>query len=374
MASRFRGLAGFALAGAVALAISACGAPPEEGGAGSAEGSAPATSAAGGGEASAVKACLVSDEGGFQDKSFNQSAKEGLDKAVADLGVEFATAESHSAAEYQPNIENLISQNCTIIFGVGFTINDAIRDAARANPDIKFALIDSSITENNEVVELENAKPLLFNTAEAAFAAGYLAAGMTESQKVGTWGGMQIPPVSIFMDGFVDGVAHYNEAKGTSVEVIGWDKEAQNGSFTGDFSDASKGKQLTAGMISQGADIIMPVAGNAGTGAFAAAKEAAGVSIVWVDSDGYETSQDGDIIMTSVMKEIGQAVYDTIESEVNGEYSAEPYVGNLENMGVGLAPYHDYDSKVSDELKAEVEQVIADIQSGTIKVESPNQP
>lgn len=354
-----------ALVGALALFATACGAPPEEG---------TASPEGGGGGDTAVKACLVSDEGGFQDKSFNQSAKEGLDRAVAELGVESATAESHSAADYQPNIDNLISQNCTLIFGVGFTINDAIRDAANANPDIQFALIDSRITENNEVVDLDNAKPLLFNTAEAAFAAGYLAAGMSESGKIGAWGGMQIPPVSIFMDGMADGIDYYNEAKGTDVELIGWDKAAQNGSFTGDFSDASKGKQLTSGMLSQGADIIFPVAGNAGTGAFAAVKENPGAMVIWVDSDGYESTPDGDVILTSVMKQIGQSVYDTIEASTNDNYSAEPYTGTLDNGGVGLAPYHDFESKVSDELKSEVEQVIEDIKSGTIKVETPNQP
>lgn len=370
MSARFRGLAGLATLGAIALLATACGAPPETGS--TASGSASQTTAAA--ETSTVKACLVSDEGGFQDKSFNQSAKQGLDKAVADLKVEFATAESHSAAEYAPNIDNLVSQNCTLIIGVGFTINDAIRDAARANPDLQFGLIDSLITENFEPIEVDNAKPLVFNTAQASFAAGYLAAGMTQSGKVATWGGMQIPSVAVFMDGFVDGVKHYNEAKGTNVEVIGWNKDSQEGSFVGDFSDAAKGKQMTANMISQGADIILPVAGNAGTGAFAAAKEAAGTSIIWVDSDGYESTPDGDVILTSVMKEIGQAVYDTIEASTKGEFSNKPYVGTVENGGVGLAPYHDFDSKVPAELKSEVEKVIADIESGALVVESPNQP
>lgn len=371
MSARFRGLAGLATIGAVALLATACGAPPAETDPSAAPGSATESAAA---ETTAVKACLVSDEGGFQDKSFNQSAKEGLDKAVAELGVESATAESHSAAEYAPNIDNLISQNCTLIIGVGYTINDAIRDAARANPDLQFGLIDSMITENFENIEVDNAKPLVFNTAEASFAAGYLAAGMTQTGKVGTWGGMQIPSVSVFMDGFDDGVKYYNEAKGTNVEVIGWSKDSQEGSFVGDFSDAAKGKQMTANMISQGADIILPVAGNAGTGAFAAAKEAAGTKIIWVDSDGYESTAEGAVILTSVMKQIGQAVYDTIEASSNGEFSNEPYVGTIENGGVGLAPYHDFDAQVSDELKAEVDKIIADIESGAITVESPNQP
>lgn len=372
MVSPFRGLAGLALVGAFALAATACGAPPETEGSASAEPT--VTSTAGGGDAAAVKACLVSDEGGFNDKSFNESAKKGLDQAVADLGVEFAVAESHAAAEYKTNIDNMVAQDCTIIFGVGFTINDAIRDAARANPDVKFGLIDSRITENNEEVALDNAKPLLFNTAEAAYLAGYLAAGMTESGKVGTWGGLQIPPVSIFMDGFADGIARHNADKGTTVELIGWDKAAQNGSFVGGFSDASKGKQLTAGMIAQGADIIHPVAGAAGNGALAAAKETPGTSVIWVDADGYNTTTDGALIMTSVVKEISAAVYDTIKSVQDDAFTAEPYVGTLANGGVGLAPYHDFDSKISDELKGEIDTLKGEIEDGTTKVETTNQP
>lgn len=364
MASRVRGIAGLATIGALALAISSCGAPPEttSGQTGGAEGAAD------------VKACLVSDEGGFQDKSFNQSAYEGLQRAVSELGVDSATAESHSSAEYAPNIENLIAQNCTLIIGVGFTINDAVRDAARANPDLQFALIDSRITENNEVIELDNAKPLVFYTAEAAYAAGYLAAGMTKTGNIGTWGGMQIPAVSIFMDGLADGINRYNADNNTDVHLIGWDKQSQRGSFSGDFSDTTAGTQLSANMISQGADIIFPVAGNASNGALAAAKDAGNTSIIWVDSDGFETTADGNIILTSVMKEIGAAVFDTIESSVNGEFSSEPYIGTLENGGVGLAPYHDFDSQIPDELKSQVEAIIAEISDGTTVVETSNQP
>jgi len=362
--SRFTRFAGAALLSGFALVASACGAPPED----------TAASSASSGSDSAVKACVVSDAGGFTDKSFNQSAKAGLDRAVSELGIESATAESHGAAEYAPNISNLVAQDCTIIFGVGYTINDAIRDAARANPDIDFALIDSRITEDNNVIELDNAKPLVFSTAEAAYLGGYLAAGMTQTGKIGTWGGMQIPSVAIFMDGLADGIARYNQDKGTSVELLGWDKATQNGSFTGDFTDTAKGKQLTTNMIAQGADIIHPVAGNAGNGALAAVREAAGTSVIWVDSDGYESTSDGDIIMTSVIKEIDQAVYDTIKAHADGDFSSEAYVGTLANGGVGLAPYHDYDSKVSDDLKAEIESLQKEIEDGTTTVETTNQP
>src|SRR5690606_5219236 len=117
-------------------------------------------------------------------------------------------------------------------------------------------------------VELPNAKPILFNTAEAAFLAGYLAAGMTETGTVATFGGIQIPSVAIFMDGFSDGINKYNEDNpDANVQLLGWDKEAQNGSFSGDFENQSQGQTLTEQFIAQGADIIMPVAGPVGLGA-----------------------------------------------------------------------------------------------------------
>src|SRR5699024_7623900 len=121
---------------------------------------------------------------------------------------------------------------------------------------------------------IENVKPIVFNTAEAAFQAGYLAAGMTESGKVATFGGVKIPTVTIFMDGYWQGVQYYNKENGADVKVLGWNQKSQNGSFTGDFTDQSKGKTLTENFIRQGADIVMPVAGPVGLGAAAAAKSA----------------------------------------------------------------------------------------------------
>lgn len=323
---------------------------------------------------SPVKACLVSDQAGFNDKSFNQSAKEGLDRAVAELGVRSATTESSGPGDFKQNIENLIAQNCTLIFGVAFTLNDAIRNAAEINTDIDFVLIDSRITLNFEEVHLPNAKALVFNTAEASFLAGYLSAGMSENGVVGTWGGMQIPPVILFMDGFDEGVIAYNEAHGTSVRTLGWSNAGQSGSFAGGFQDQARGNQLTQGQISQGADIIMPVAGNAGNGALAAARANPGTAIVWVDFDGYETTDFGDLILTSVVKNVGQSVYDTIQSQLEGNFTPEAYIGDLNNEGVGLAPFHDFDDDIPQELKDELEALRQQIIDGTLVVETVNQP
>ena len=353
-----------ALVAASALALSACGEAPEESGEGGGE--------SGGGD---YKACIVSDAGGWEDKSFNESAARGLEAAGEELGIEEARAESQSDSDFAPNVDSMVAQGCNITMGVGFLLESALHDAAESNPDLHFGLVDATFSdEDGNTAELENGKPIIFNTAEASFLAGYLAAGMTETGTVATFGGIQIPSVTIFMDGFVDGVEQYNDDNDEDVEALGWDKDDQEGSFSGDFENQSQGQALTEQFISQDADIIMPVAGPVGLGAASAAQEAEGTKIIWVDSDGYESTDYGDIVLTSVMKQIANAVEDTIAEDVNGNFSAEPYVGTLENEGVGLAPYHDFEGDVPAELDERIQELREQIISGELTVESPSTP
>ena len=360
-----------ALAGAGALTLAACGTAPEESSSGGG-------SDAGGGS-SDYKACMVSDSGGFDDKSFNESSYNGLVAAKENLGVETATSESKAVSDFEPNINNLVTQSCDLIVTVGFLLAPATGSAASANPDTDFAIVDSTAQDaDGNAIEVENVKPIEFDTTEAAFLAGYVAAGTSETGKVATYGGMNIPTVTIFMDGFVDGVAHYNEVHDTDVQALGWDKDSQEGSFTGDFEDQSKGKAVSDEFYNAGADIVMPVAGPVGAGTLASAKEGEGRYVVWVDADGYETnSSDPDaqaVILTSVMKEMAVAVEDVITGASGGEFDATPYVGTLENEGVGLAPYHDLEDKVPSELQDEVDALRQDIIDGEVAVESDASP
>ncbi len=269
----------------------------------------------------------------------------------------------------------MVQQGCNLTFGVGFLLEDTIQEAAEANPDLNFALIDSTFSDaDGKPVTIDNAKAVVFNTAEAAYLAGYVAAATSESGKVGTFGGIQIPSVTIFMDGFADGVDKFNEENKKDVKLLGWNKEKQDGSFSGDFENQGQGQELTKQLISQGADVIMPVAGPVGLGAAAAAKEAGDVNLVWVDSDGYESTEYGDIILTSVVKQISQAVEDTIKEGTEDNFSNEPYVGTLENEGVGLAPYHDFEDKVPEDVKKKVEDLKKQIVDGSLVVESESTP
>lgn len=362
----------FSLAAIGVLALTACGEAPDDDTDDAAE--APDTDGDDADDAGEpaedvdYTACVVSDDGGWNDQSFNQSAYAGLQDAISDFGIDHNEAESNSDAEYGPNVDSMVQAGCDITFGVGYLLADAISEAALANEDLTFALIDEWVPE-----EPENAKPLVFNTSEAAYLAGYVAADVSETGVVGTWGGLQIPSVTVFMDGFADGVDRYNEDNGEDVQLVGWDKEAQDGSFSGDFSDQSAGSTLTEQLLAQDADIIMPVAGGSGLGA-GPAIESAGAKMIWVDSDGYESTEYGDIILTSVLKEISQSVYDTIEEGSGGSFTSEPYVGDLENEGVGLAPFHDFEDEVSDELRDKIDELTAEIISGETVVESENAP
>ena len=311
-------------------------------------------------------ACIVSDAGGWDDKSFNQSAKEGLDRAETDLGVQVKTAESKDSSDFADNVAAMVTADCDLTIGVGYMLTESVASAAAENEDKNFALVDATFEDPTG-----NERALVFNTQEAAYLAGYAAAAMTETGKVATFGGVPIPSVTIFMDGYVDGVAKYNEDHDTNVEVIGWDKAKQSGQFTNDFDDQAKGTQVAQQLIQQGADIIMPVAGPVGLGAAAAAKADSSTYIIGVDSDWYESAPDyKDIVITSVKKDIANAVYDTIETGANGDWDGTNYVGTLENGGVGLAPFHDFEDQLPDGLADELDQLQQDIIDGKIVVES----
>jgi basic membrane protein A len=357
-----------------ALALAACGEAPDE----NADAGA---SASGGAAAADFLGCMVTDQGGIDDRSFNASAWAGLQAAEASEGIEVKYVTSKSESDYTPNVNSLVAEDCGIIVTVGFSLGDATRTAAQENPDTeKFAIVDENPDGDpatEDVFEpIDNVKPLLFNTAEAAYLAGYLSAGMSETGTVGTFGGIKLPTVAVFMDGFADGVAKFNEDNGADVKLLGWDKEKQDGLFAGKFDSPTDGQNLAKNLIQQGADIIMPVAGGTGLGAAAEAQASGGkVAIVWVDADGYESaSQYKEVFLTTVEKGIATAVETATVETVNGSFNNTPFIGTLANDGVGLAPYHDYESKVPAELNAKVEELKAQIIDGTIVVESSNSP
>ncbi|MCZ2403062.1 BMP family ABC transporter substrate-binding protein [Paenarthrobacter sp. Z7-10] len=348
---------------ATALLLSGCGTPPSAAAAGD-------SNSAG---ASDYLGCIVSDSGGFDDQSFNQSSYEGLKKTVADLGIKMKEAESTTKADFEPNLNQMSNAGCNLTFSVGFLLKDATETVAKKDTKGHFATID-----DNEI-SLPNVKPVVYDTAQAAFLAGYAAAAQSKTGKVGTFGGINIPTVTVFMDGFADGVKYFNEKKGKSVKLLGWDKATQQGVFANTFDVIQEGTKATNNLLGEGADVIMPVAGPLGQGAgdaiLAANKAGKDAKLVWVDSDGYLTAPAyKSILLTSVMKKMGDAVESIVKDDKAGKFDPTPYIGTLENDGVALAPFHDLDSAVSADTKSELDAIKKDIISGALKVESKASP
>jgi basic membrane protein A and related proteins len=358
-----------AVASVVSLLAAACGSSsPSTSPSGSASSSAPATAAK-------FKACMVTDTGGIDDKSFNQSSYQGLtEAAAADPNVTAQYLPSTTTQDYASNITAFINQKCGIIVTVGFLMGAATSKGATANPGTKFAIVDfpqSALTPTPE----KNVDALVFNTVQDGFLGGYLAAGMTKTKKVATFGGQKLSTVTIYMDGFWDGVQYYNSQHHTNVQVLGWNEKTQKGSFVGNFTDLTAGQRLTNTFISEGADIIFPVAGGVGLGAMKAiqnADNASGtqkVNALWVDTDGcVSAAQYCKYFISSVEKGIQTAVKDAVLSAAKGTFKGGTnYIGDLANGGVTLAPYHDFASKVPAALQAEIAKIKTGIENGTIK-------
>jgi basic membrane protein A len=351
-----------------AATLAACGDAPEED-----------TNTGGGNDSAAASdflPCIVSDAGGFDDKSFNQLGYEGAKQAADELGVELKDVESNSENDHGPNLEALVSQGCDAIVTVGFALAAATKESAAANPDIEYVLIDDSADGGEDgqtfdgKADQPNIKPLLYDTAQAAFLAGYAAADTTKTGKVGTYGGQPFPTVTIFMDGFKQGVEYYSKEKGKKVEVVGWDGE--NGSFTGGFEANEAATSTAKRILDQDVDVILPVGGPIYQGALTAIEDSGkDVAMLGVDADLFETDPNTqEVVMTSILKNMKVSTYEAIMAAGEDNFDFTPYVGTLENDGVGIAPFHNWESKVSDSLQGELDEVRAGIIDGSIEVTS----
>jgi basic membrane protein A len=310
-----------------------------------------------------IKVCQVTDTGGIDDKSFNQTAWKGVDDAIAKYGnVEGQYLESQQQADYEVNINAFVAEKCDLIIPVGFLLADATSAAATANPDQKFAIIDV------DWLAFPNLRGSGFSIDQATFLNGYLAAAMTQTGKVGTYVGIAFPATTKFMDGFALGVEYYNTVKGKNVEVLGWDYKTRQGLEVGNFESTDDGRKMGEQLMDEGADIIMPVAGPVGLGTLAVMEERGTGLLIGVDNDWSLANPDkAQFILSSAMKNMDVFVTETIGKVIDGTFVGENWIGNLENGGVGLAYGSAYVDQIPAELKAEIEALAAKIISGEIK-------
>jgi len=349
---------------ATALLVAACG-----------NSTTPASSASSTAKATTkFTACMVADDGTIDDRSFNQSAWGGLQAAAAadpSIAYKYLPSPQGTEAEYVANINTFISEKCGIIVTVGYTMAEATAAAAKANPHQDFAIVD-----NPGAPVIKNQSSLVYDTVQDGFLGGYLAAGMSKTGKVGTYGGQELPTVTIYMDGFWDGVQYYNSKHGAHVQVLGWDEQTQKGEFTNNFTDETAGQTITQTFIDEGADIIFPVAGDVGLGtvkAVASADQAAGSDkdqVVWVDTDGcFSLPQDCKYFVSSITKGIVPSVEQDVLAAAKGTFTGGNYIGTLANNGVAL----DLDSKsIPAALKAELATIKTGIENGSIPTPTKN--
>ena len=291
-----------------------------------------------------LKIGMVTDVGGVNDGSFNQSAWEGLQRAQKELGIQAKYLESKTDADYIPNIETLVDDDYDLIICIGYQLADALRTEAEANPDKKFAIVDDAS------IELDNVACLMFEQAQASYLVGYIAGKTTKTNTTGIVIGMATDVMNEFGYGYLAGVKDANP----DANIL------QNN--VNSFADTGAGKTAANNMVANNADVIFHAAGGKGLGVIDAAKEA-GIWAIGVDSDQSKVAPK--TILTSAMKRVDNAVYDEAKAVLDGEYKAGVKTYTLKDGGVDIAPTTD---NLPEELLKEVEDVKAKIIAGEIKV------
>lgn len=315
------------------------------------------------------KACLLTDAGSVSAGSPAEQAIEGLNRAQRELGIEANSVAAESSADYAPMLQSLADEQCSMVVALGSGMANAVEAAAKANPAVEFALIDA-IPNSTPT----NLRPVVFNVQESGFLAGYAAAARSTSGTVGAFGALNVAPVTAYLDGFVQGVAYFNQAKDAQVQVVGWDLDTQNGTFvrsdSDPYSDASAGRVAAQTLAGQGADVIMAVAGDSGVGALQLAAETSGLKVIWTGTNGCQTQASYcDQQLGSVVKDRGTAIFELIRADQQGRGASGVFTAGLRNDGTTFVPAHDgeFGSGVGSELDALRQQII----DGSVKVSSP---
>jgi basic membrane protein A and related proteins len=321
--------------------------------------------AVGGASAAPLTGCEITSNRPLQDRAFNQAVYDGLTDASTEWGVGIHDKVSTKRRQWLRNMDSLIHQQCGLIVTIGTIVGSDTLAAAKANPHTRFASTDAA-----DVRPGPNLMSIQFRPDQGAFLAGYLAAGLTKTGKVGTFGGLPIGTVTGFMDGYWAGVQHYNQLHGTHVRVLGWNPKTHQGLFVshdpndfGAFDDPAAARDLTATLIRSGADVIFAADGPAGeNGSCAAALRARGVLLVGVDTDQHYATPDCQARwVTSVMKVYRRMVYLAMGQVVHGSFKGGTLWGTLKNGGIALAPPYGLESRIPTGLRAELARAKEDV-------------
>ena len=307
-----------------------------------------------------VNVGFVTDEGGVNDQSFNQGVWEGLQKAQKELGIKAEYIESKDTKDYTPNLETFADQEKNIIVGAGYKMGGNVAEAAGMYPEISYAIVDVDVTvdgNGNKIEAPKNLLGIMFRAQEPSFLVGYIAGMTTETNKVGFVGGQESNIIWGFEYGYKAGVDYAAKERGTEIEVLS--------QYVGNFSDAQKGKSITATMYQNGADVVFHASGGAGEGVIEAAKEA-GKWAIGVDRDQSDRAPEN--VLTSAMKNADVAVYQVVKEMQEGKFEGGRTIelGLADDGAVGIAPTSD--KNVKPEVLKSVEEISKKIVSGEIKV------
>lgn len=337
---------------AVTALVAGCGAAGQSG-----TNSSPSANSTGGTHSS-VKVGLVTDTGGLNDHGFNHLSYVGLQKAEQKLGVQGAVVQSNSASDYVPNLTRFAQQGDNLVIAVGFLMQQAVEQVSKEYPNTKFLLIDDAVTDRPNVTSA------IFKTEQCGYLVGAMAGlmqketgikGINGKNVLGVIGGQPIPPVNTYIAGFYQGAAKTDPG----VKILL--------KYTNSFTDQAVGQQLAQNEISNGADILFPVAGGSGIGSIDAAK-AAGVYAIGVDAN--QNYLAPNTVITSAMKGVDTSTYQVIKQVVDGTFKSGIQYFDLANDGVSIAPAN---SVVPQSIVQQVDKLKQEIQSGQITV-SPNIP
>lgn len=309
-----------------------------------------------------VRACLVSGAGGVHDAGFNANAWAGFERARTELDVDTTLFEPATDADFVTELDAAVAADCTLIVTMGFPLGQVAAEYARDHLDRQFVTVDVE-----PATAAANVRGVVFEVQQASFLAGYVAAAVSETGVVGTWGGQDIPPVRAFLDGYLAGVRRYNTEHDTAVQVAGWN--GTTGVFAESFTDRASGRRVTQELLHAGADVVLPASGASALGAADVVAGSGHGALIWVDSDGFTATRHGSLMLTSVLKRSDVVVFEQIEAALAGDFSAATYVGTLANDGVGLAPFHDFQDDVPDAVQRRLPELSDAIAAGRISVQ-----
>ncbi|HIC88254.1 MAG TPA: BMP family ABC transporter substrate-binding protein [Anaerolineae bacterium] len=303
----------------------------------------------------ALRVGLVTDVGKVDDGTFNQYAYEGMMRAVKESSLDSAFIETLQPTDYEKNVEQFAQEGYDMIITVGFMMGDTTKKMAEKYPDIKFAIVDFAYDP-----PVPNIQGLVFREDQSGFLAGALAGQMTKSKVVGIVAGMEIPPVKKFRNGYEHGV----KCVCPDCEVLGV--------YIDSFTDPARGKTAALSQVNEGADVIFGAGGPTGSGAIQGAAQE-GVYVIGVDQDEYYTTfkkgevKGADKLLSSAMKRVDEAVYQAVRSVVDGTYKGGTRVFEASNNGVGLAPFHDTEGEVPQEVKDTLNAIFKKLADGSLK-------